>query len=697
MPLQKLQFRPGIVREITSYTNEGGWHDGDRIRFRYGFPESLLGWEKYSDTAFLGTCRALLPWVTLSEDRYVGIGTHLKYYIAEGALYYDITPLRQTTAAGDVTFSAAANTLAANVAAVDETITLTSSTGFPEAGLIKINSEQIRYAQVSGNVLEGLTRGVNGTTAAAHSSTDAVTCATLTVSDTGHDALAGDFVTFSDAVSLGDQITAAVLDQEYEIQTIIDTSTYLVEARAEAALSSITTTSGIEGTPVFATTSDSGNGGSSVVGAYQINTGLDTTLTGTGWGAGTWGRGTWSSAASSLTTGDSLRIWSHDNFGEDLLINVRDGGIYYWDRSGGGLTSRAVALSDLSGASTAPTVAKKVIVSNVDRHVLAFGCDSEVNPGVQDPLLIRFSNQESVTNWKSEATNTAGDLRLGAGSEIITAAETRQQILVFTDRALYAMQYLGPPFTFGINLISENITIQGPLTAIAVDDAVFWMGDGRFYVYQGSVQELPCAVRSYVFNDFNTTQAEKTTAALNSENYELWWFYPSSSSQENDRYVVYNYMEKAWYYGTLARTAWVDRGILSNPLAASTDHYLYNHELGFNDGSTEPASPLNSFISSSPMDMGDGQQFTLIRRMIPDVSFRNSASDTPTVSVTTRVRNFPNSSFLKTVQSSVTNTTEQVNLRLRGRQFSLKVDCDATDVAWRLGSFRYGMQPDGDR
>jgi hypothetical protein len=665
--------------------------------FRYGFPESLLGWEKYSDTAFLGTCRALLPWVTLSEDRYVGIGTHLKYYIAEGALYYDITPLRQTTAAGDVTFSAAANTLAANVAAVDETITLTSSTGFPEAGLIKINSEQIRYAQVSGNVLEGLTRGVNGTTAAAHSSTDAVTCATLTVSDTGHDALAGDFVTFSDAVSLGDQITAAVLNQEYEIQTIIDTSTYLVEARAEAALSSITTTSGIEGTPVFATTSDSGNGGSSVVGAYQINTGLDTTLTGTGWGAGTWGRGTWSSAASSLTTGDSLRIWSHDNFGEDLLINVRDGGIYYWDRSGGGLTSRAVALSDLSGASTAPTVAKKVIVSNVDRHVLAFGCDSEVNPGVQDPLLIRFSNQESVTNWKSEATNTAGDLRLGAGSEIITAAETRQQILVFTDRALYAMQYLGPPFTFGINLISENITIQGPLTAIAVDDAVFWMGEGRFYMYQGSVQELPCAVRSYVFNDFNTTQAEKTTAALNSENYEIWWFYPSSSSQENDRYVVYNYMEKAWYYGTLARTAWVDRGILSNPLAASTDHYLYNHELGFNDGSTEPASPLNSFISSSPMDMGDGQQFTLIRRMIPDVSFRNSASDTPTVSVTTRVRNFPNSSFLKTVQSSVTDTTEQVNLRLRGRQFSLKVDCDATDVAWRLGSFRYGMQPDGDR
>lgn len=696
MPLQKLQFRPGIVRETTSYTNEGGWHDGDRIRFRYGFPESIRGWERFSNSAFLGTCRALWPWVTLSGDRYVGVGTHLKYYISEGGAYYDITPLRLTTAAGDVTFAATANTLAADVAASDESLTLTSATGFPEAGLIKINSEQIRYAQVSGNVLEGLTRGVNGTTAAAHSSTDAVTCATLTVSDAGHEALAGDFVTFSGAVSLGDQITAAVLNQEYEIQTITDVNTYLVEARAEATLADITTTSGVEGTPTFATTSDTGNGGSSVVGAYQINTGLDTTIVSTGWGAGSWSRDGWGSAATSLTVGDRLRIWSHDNFGEDLLVNVRDGNIFYWDRTGG-LTSRAIALSDLSGASTAPTVAKKIVVSNQDRHVIAFGCDSEINSGVQDPLLIRFSDQESVTDWRSEATNTAGELRLGAGSEIITATETRQQILVFTDRALYAMQYLGPPFTFGVNLISENITIQGPLTSIAVDDTVYWMGDSRFYVYQGSVEELPCAVRSYVFNDFNTLQAEKVTAALNSENYEIWWFYPSSSSQENDRYVVYNYMEKVWYYGTLARTAWVDRGILNNSLAASTDHYLYNHELGFNDGSTEPASSLNSFISSSPMDMGDGQQFTLIRRMIPDVSFRNSASDTPTVSVTTRVRNFPNSSFLKTVQSSVTDTTEQVNLRLRGRQFSLKVDCDATDVAWRLGSFRYGMQPDGDR
>lgn len=696
MPLQKLQFRPGIVRETTSYSNEGGWRDGDRIRFRFGFPESIRGWEKASDKSFLGTCRALWPWVTLSGDRYVGVGTHLKYYISEGGAYYDITPLRLTTSAGDVTFTAAANTLASDVDAGDETLTLTDASGFPDTGLIKINSEQIRYAQVVGNDLQGLTRGANGTVVASHSSTDTVTCATLLVSHSSHGSLAGDFVTYSGAVTLGDQITAAILNQEYEVVVVLDTNSYLIEARAEAELSDITTSAGLDPTPVFATSSDSGDGGASVVGAYQINTGLDTTIVGTGWGAGSWSRGGWGSAATALTSGDRLRIWSHDNFGEDLLINARDDGLYYWDRTNG-LSARAVALSDLAGASAAPTVAKKIIVSNRDRHVLAFGCDPENNSGVQDPLLIRFSNQESVRDWAAQPTNTAGDLRLGAGSEIVTAVETRQQVLVFTDSALYAMQYLGPPFTFGVNLISENTTIQGPLTGIAVDDAVYWMGDGRFYVYQGAVQELPCAVRSYVFDDFNVLQAEKSTAALNSENYEIWWFYPSSGSQENDRYVVYNYMEKAWYYGTLARTAWVDRGILSDALAAAPDHYLYNHELGFNDGSTEPASPLNSYVASSPMDMGDGEQFTLVRRMLPDVSFRNSTASVPAVSITTSVRNFPGGNFLRAVQSEVNDTTEQVNLRLRGRQFSVRIDCGETDVSWRLGSLRYGLQPDGKR
>jgi hypothetical protein len=696
MPLTKLQFRPGINREITSYSNEGGWFDCDKVRFRFGFPEKIGGWLRLSATTFLGTCRALHPWVALDGSRYLGVGTHLKYYINEGGGYSDITPIRDTTAAGDVTFVAAANTLSAGISAVQTIIPLTSSTGFPPSGLIQIGSEQIRYATVTGNDLEGVTRGVNGTIPAAHLSAAAVDCATLTVSDTAHGALDNDFVTFSGAVSLGSQITAAILNQEYQIVSIVDVDSYLIEARAVASIPSITTSGGLNPTPVFADSSDSGTGGASVVGAYQINTGLDTTITGNGWGAGTWGRGTWGSGASLLVSGSQLRIWSHDNFGEDLLFNVRDGGIYYWDKSSG-TTARGVALSSLSGASSTPTVAKQIMVSDTDRHVIAFGCDSEASPGVQDPLLIRFSSQESLTDWAAQATNTAGELRLGSGSQIVTAAETRQQILVFTDTSLYAMQYLGPPFTFGVQLISENITMGGPLTAMAVDDQVFWMGLSEFYVYNGAVQRLPCSVRDYVFEDMNLAQMEKVTAGLNSENSEIWWFYPSAASDENDRYVIYNYMEQAWYYGTLARTAWLDRGIEEFPIAAAPDHYLYNHEFGFDDGSTSPASAINAFVSSSPLDLADGQQFTFVRRLLPDVSFRNSSAPVPSIDITTRVRNFTGASFLSTTTSEIGAATDQVHLRLRGRQVSIEVASDETGVAWRLGSLRYDLQPDGRR
>jgi hypothetical protein len=696
MPLTKLQFRPGINREITSYSNEGGWFDCDKIRFRFGFPEKIGGWLRLSSTTFLGTCRALHPWVALDGSRYLGVGTHLKYYINEGGGYNDITPIRATTAAGDVTFDAVANTLSAGIDALQTTIPLTSSTGFPPSGLIQIGSEQIRYATVTGNDLEGITRGVNGTIPAAHLSGAAVDCATLTVSDTDHGALDGDFVTFSGAASLGSQITADVLNQEYQITSIIDDDNYLIEARTVATIPSITTTTGLAPTPVFADSGDTGNGGAAVVGAYQVNTGLDTTIYGNGWGAGAWGRGTWGSGASLLVSGSQLRIWSHDNFGEDLLYNVRDGGIFYWDKTSG-LTSRGVALSSLSGASSTPTIAKQVLVSDRDRHILAFGCDPENDIGVQDPLLIRFSSQESLTEWAATATNTAGDLRLGSGSQIITALETRQQILVFTDASLYAMQYLGPPFTFGVQLISENITIGGPLTAIAVDDQVFWMGLSEFYAYNGAVQRLPCTVRDYVFEDMNLSQMEKVTAALNSENSEIWWFYPSSASQENDRYVIYNYLEQAWYYGNLARTCWVDRGIEDFPVAAAPDHFLYNHEFGFDDGSTSPASAISAFVSSSPLDLAEGQQFTFVRRMLPDVSFRNSSAPVPSVDITTRVRNFTGASFLATTTSEIGVATDQVHLRLRGRQVSIEVASDETGVAWRLGSLRYDLQPDGRR
>ena len=640
MPLQKLQFQPGINRETTSYTNEGGWFDGDKVRFRQGFPEKIGGWEKLGSKSFLGSCRALWPWRTLNLDAFLGVGTHLKYYIESGEGYYDITPTRATTSAGDVTFSA-----------------------------------------------------TNGSS-------------TITVSDPSHGAVVNDFVTFSGAVTLGGNITAAVLNQQYQINEIVDSSSYKIIARAAGSLDSITDDGQYSPTPVVANASDTGNGGSSVVGTYEINVGLDTSVTGSGWGAGAWARGTWGSAATVDLVTDTLRIWTHDNFGEDLLLNVMNGGIYYWDASAvNALSNPAVALSDLAGADLAPTIATKVIISDVDRHVIAFGCDPLDNIGQQDPLLIRFSDQENVVDWRPTTTNTAGDLRLGSGSKIVTAIETRQQILVFTDVSLHAMQYIGPPFTFGINMISENVTIRSPIAVAAVEDTVYWMGKNEFYVYNGGVQTLPCSVRDYVFSNFNSVQAEKCFAAVNSSFSEVWWFYPSASSDNNDRYVVYNYLQNIWYYGNLTRTAWVDRGVEENPIAAGRDGYLYNHEVGFDDGSTTPASAITSYIESSQFDIGDGDQFSFVRRLIPDVTFRNSTAETPTANFTLKARNFPGGAYLqnnskaveKTASVPVEQFTQDAHVRLRGRSVAIRVDSNNTGTGWRLGSPRIDVRSDGRR
>ncbi len=640
MPLQKLQFQPGINKETTSYSNEGGWFDCDKVRFRQGFPEKIGGWGKIGVKSFLGSCRALWPWRTLNLDDFLGVGTHLKYYIESGEGYYDVTPIRLTTSAGDVTFAA-----------------------------------------------------TNGSS-------------TITVSDPTHGAVANDFVTFSGAVSLGGNITAAVLNQEYQIFEIVDSSTYKIAARAVSSLDNITDDGQYSPTPVVANGSDTGNGGSSIVGTYQINVGLDTSVTGNGWGAGAWGRSTWGSAATVDLITDTLRIWTHDNFGEDLLINDMNGGIYYWDASAvNSLTNPAVAISSLVGADLAPTIAKKVIVSDVDRHVIAFGCDPLDNIGVQDPLLIRFSDQESVVDWRPSTTNTAGDLRLGSGSKIVTAVETRQQILVFTDVSLHALQYIGPPFTFGINMISENITIRSPIAVAAVEDTVYWMGKNEFYVYNGGVQTLPYSVRDYVFSNFNATQAEKCFAAVNSSFSEVWWYYPSASSDNNDRYVVYNYLQDIWYYGNLTRTAWVDRGVNENPIAAGRDGYLYNHEVGFDDGSTNPASPIAAYIESSQFDIGDGDQFSFVRRLIPDLTFRNSTAETPTANFTVKARNFPGGAYLqnnsknveKTASVPVEQFTQDAHIRLRGRSIAIKVGSDTTGTGWRLGSPRIDVRSDGRR
>jgi len=627
MPLTKLQFRPGINRETTSYTNEGGWFDGDKIRFRFGVPEKIGGWERATESTFLGTCRALKPFVALDGSRFMGLGTHLKYYIEEGGIYNDITPIRSTTSAGDVTFSA-----------------------------------------------------TNGSS-------------TITVADTAHGAVAGDYVTFSGAASLGGNITAAVLNQEYRIDTVVNDNSFTIIAKDTSDAT------------VTANSSDSGNGGGSTVGAYQINTGLDTSVSGTGWGVGTWGREGWGDAAAATGTTAILRIWTHDNFGEDLIINVRDAGIFYWDKTLG-VSSRAVAISDRTNAdSTTPTIAKQVIVSDRDRHIIAFGCDAETSIGTQDPLLIRFSDQEDPTTWQSLPSNTAGDLRIGSGSEIVAAVETRQQILVYTDVSLHAMQFLGPPFTFGINLVSENTTIMSPLAAIAHDDVVYWMGFEEFYVFSGQVQRIPCTVRSYVFDDFNREQKEKVFAASNSAYSEIWWFYPSSTANEIDRYVVFNYQENAWYYGTLVRTAWVDRGINDYPVATFTDGRQYFQELGLDDATSSPAVAINAHIESSQIDLADGEQFAFIRRLIPDITFENSTAASPNVVFTTKVRDFPGGNYDSEDAATVTRSattpveqfTNQVHLRLRGRSFALRIASSNTETQWRLGSARLDVRPDGRR
>jgi len=492
----------------------------------------------------------------------------------------------------------------------------------------------------------------------------------------------GDFVTFSGAVSLGGNVTATVLNQDYQI-TLVDDDNYTITVA------------------VVANSSDSGNGGASVTAQYQINVGLDTQVGGTGWGSGTWGRGTWGSATT-LSATNTLRLWSQDNYGEDLIFNVRNGGVYYWDATSG-LAARGVTLASLSTDPTTPTLASQVLVSDRDRHVIAFGANQGGSTAL-DPLSIRFSSQEDPFTWTATATNTAGDLRLGSGSAIVKAIETKREILIFTEVSLYSMQYVGPPYTFGVQLISSNISINGYNSAVAVDDTVFWMGDTEFYVYSGKTDPLLCPLKDYVFNDFNFSERDKSFAALNSEYNEVTWFYPSASSAENDRYVTFNYKEQVWTYGNLARTAWLDHGVREYPQAASPDNYLYNHEFGTDDGSTNPATPLNAYIESSPLDIGDGDHFSFVRRIIPDVTFINATND-PRLDMIIKTQNYPGSNYqsgsdsevLRTATVPVEQYTQVKDIRLRGRSIILRVESNRVGTCWRLGSPRIEIQPDGRR
>ena len=713
MTLQTLKFNPGINRDITGLSNENGYFDCDKVRFRNGYPEKIGGWIKYSQNTYLGSARRLHNWVALDGSDFLGVGTHLKYYIEQGEDFNDITPIRLTTSAGDVTFAAS-------------------------------NGSNI-----------------------------------ITVTDAGHGAIVNDFVTFSDAVSLGGLVTASILNAEHQITRFVASNKYEITVS------------------VTANSSDTGNGGSSTVGTYQVNTGLDNTVGGTGWSAGQWGGTTsgalsttineggtysdsdttltvtsgtgiatndlilieeeilkvtnvatndltvtraqsgteasshadgsvvflilgnadlsddfvgWGNAASVTVAGAQIRTWSHDNFGEDLIINPRDSGLFYWDKTNG-LDSRAVELSatsTFSGEKSVPTKAKQILVSDVDRHVIAFGCDgvggsssATQGDGIQDPLLIRFSSQENPVDWFPTTTNTAGDLRLGAGSTFVQAVETKREILVYTDKSLHSMQFIGPPFTFGISQLASNITIMSPASAIATEDVVYWMGIDNFYIHAGQTSQLPCTVKDKVFLDFNMEEKDKVVAGINSEFGEGWWFYPSLTSTENDKYVIYNYNEKVWYYGDIVRTAWIDRGVRTFPIAAGSS-YLFNHESGFDDDT----SAMTAFVESAPMDIGDGDKFLSIRRVIPDLTFIGSTTgSSPNATFTVKARDFPGADFLQTSDGTATRTatspveqfTEKLDYRIRGRSFAIKLASSATGCKFKMGTPRIDVREDGRR
>ena len=627
MPLQKFLFKPGINKENTTYSNEGGWFDANLVRFRKGLPEKIGGWEKYSSSTFISKGRGIHAWVALDSTKYIGLGATQKYYVLQGTSYYDITPIRKTTTNG-VTFAATED-----------------------------SSE-------------------------------------ITATDNSHGAVKNDFVTFSDAVSLGGNITAAVLNQEYQI-TSKTANTYTFNAKDTS------------GNAVTANASDTGNGGSGVDGAYQINVGLDVYVPASGWGAGSWGVGTFGSITA-LADSDQLRTWGHDNFGEDLIINVRNGGVYYWDTSGG-LTNRAVALSDLAGANLAPTKSIQVLVSDVDRHVICLGADPIENSsrtGVIDPMLIAFSDQESVTEWEPLSTNTAGSLRLSAGSSIIGGIRARQETLVWTDTALYSLSFIGQPFTFGLNLVNEGVGLAGPNAMVNTPKGVFWMDKKGFYNYSGSVQTLPCSVEAHVFDNIDETQTFQIAAFSNKAFNEVGWFYCSQDQTSPNKYVVYNYLENVWSIGELSRTAWLDEGILDKPIATyttSSTGVLYNHEVGYDDDGT---AMQNVFIESSDFDIDPaGENFTAISRLIPDVKFIGDGSTGTAgqqLDFVLKKRDFPGQDLSTVTTANCFSNTTKIDTRLRARQIVLRVQSNddnsaVTGMAFRLGATRLDIKPDGKR
>tara|TARA_R100001509_G_scaffold97276_1_gene56619 strand:- start:189 stop:2330 length:2142 start_codon:yes stop_codon:yes gene_type:complete len=713
MPLTKLQFKPGINREVTSYSNEGGWRDCDKIRFRFGFPEKMGGWEKYTTSTYLGTARALHNWIALDGSNYLGIGSHLKYYIEEGGTLNDITPVRATTSAGDVTFAATDGSTTITVTdashGANQFDFVTFSGAVSLGGVITAAVLNIEY-QIA-RIVDSNTYEITSAVAANSSDTGNGGSSVVgeyqinvglntTVGGTGWGAGLYYGVTngaLQTTVNEGGTLTAGDTTITVTSTTGIVASDVVLIGNELILVGGISSNDLTSCTRGHSGTTATTHADGSVVRLALGN--ADPANDFSGWGQ---------AASGGLTTTTQIRLWSHDNFGEDLLINPRDDEIYYWDRTNT-LSARAVKLNTITGTKRSiPTLCKQILVSDRDRHVIAFGSDglnssssATDGDGIQDPLLIRFSDQENPTEWFPTTTNTAGDLRLGAGSTFVQAVETKREILVWTDTALTSMRFIGPPFTFGLQQLSSNITIMSPNSAVSTEDFVFWMGIDTFYVYAGQTQTLPCTVKDKVFLDFNISEREKVVAGVNTEFSEVTWFYPSANASDNNRYVTYNYSEKVWYFGTIERTAWLDRGTRTFPIATG-DGFIYNHELGYDDDGVA----MNSFIESAAIDIGDGDRFAYLRKVIPDLTFDGSTNlASPQATFTVKARNNPGADFDNTQSGTTSRTqttpveefTEQLDLRVRGRSFALRVESNALGSKWKLGSPRVDIRQDGRR
>ena len=652
MPLQKLQFRPGLNREGTDYSNEGGWYDGDKIRFRSGFPEKIGGWTRLSNNTYLGTARSLWNWTTLANANLLGVGTSKKYYIEQGGDFYDVTP-----------FATIQTTLEAPSGP------FTATTG----------------------------------------------SATILVTDATYNPQVGDYVVFSGCSSLGGNITEAVLEQEYIVATVPSTTTFTIEARSPTT-----------GLPVLANSSDTLEGGATVTASWEVPVGLDLYIVGTGWGAPPWGAGGWGTGYTS-GIGQQLRLWSNDNYGEQLFIAPRGGALYYWIPAGetypnataGGLNTRAQSLATQSTAAGfngafVPNETNQVLSSAIQRFIFAMGANSYDPTDSEtpfDPMLVRWSDQENPYQWVPDVTNQAGEFRLSNGSYIMQARATRQEILIWTDSALYSMQYLGPPYIWGFNILMDNISVMSPNSMITVNNVTYWMGVDKFYMYSGRVETLPCSLWQYIFDDINKDQAFQVFAGSNEGYSEIWWFYCSGNSTTVDKYVIYNYLDRVWYYGTMARTAWLDSGIRQYPMAADYQNLVLYHESSVNDVSGLTPVPINAYVQSSDFDIGDGHNFGFVWRILPDVNFNGSNVSNPQVTMTVKPRRNSGTPYgaadSPTVASAnnyatrgvynIQEFTGQVYTRLRGRQLSFRIESDTLGVSWQLGSPRIDIRNDGRR